>query len=258
MRLTRPSQHRLAPRLLATPLVLALCGCPPVAELSLGQAVFDGDSQAYRFDSTDDLRIEDSPPDADWGTWAMLHDGEHFRLYAMRQGGGLLYQFAYDDDSGSFVFGEDSIDELPISGAPGDVDWGQVAMSHDGGAHRLYLRDLDDPRSLHQFAFDDSADEYVYGFDSIAVLPMTGAPAGALSGPLAMLHDGSHYRAYEFAGSGGDALAQYAYDDAAQQYVYGLDSISEIPIEDTPPGADASSFSMLHDGDDYRLYMLLD
>ena len=77
------------------------------------------------------------PRDTDWHRWAMLHDGNTYRLYAMRRGADLLYQAAWDSSRAAYVFGYSSIPEISVRRTP---DRGQdVAMLHDGDDFRLYV-----------------------------------------------------------------------------------------------------------------------
>ncbi|GGL01922.1 hypothetical protein [Mangrovihabitans endophyticus] len=107
--------------------------------------------------------------------------------------------------------------------------------------------------SLNQFAFVSGTTNYEFGHNSIPNIPITGSPADANIDRVAMLHDGSAYRFYAFQGSTSTKLYQYSFDGSS--YAFGHNSIPELTLEGFPSDVDASSFEMLHDGSNYRLYM---
>ncbi|KIG17135.1 hypothetical protein DB30_03732 [Enhygromyxa salina] len=68
-----------------------------------------------------------------------------------------------------------------------------------------------------------------------------------------MLHDGSNYRMYFFKGSTNNKLYQFAWN--GKSYAYGHNSIPELTLTNIPADADAGSFSMVHSGKLYHLYL---
>jgi len=107
--------------------------------------------------------------------------------------------------------------------------------------------------SLNQFAWIAGSTNYRFGHNSIPNIPITGAPADANLARWSMLHDNAAYRLYCFRGSSRNSLYQFSFNGAS--YAYGHNSIPVLTLEDFPDDTDASSFAMLHDGTDYRLYM---
>lgn len=107
--------------------------------------------------------------------------------------------------------------------------------------------------SLNQFAYVAGTDHYRFGHNSIPNIPITGAPADANLARWSMLHDDAAFRLYCFKGSSRDAIYQFSFNGAS--YAFGHNSIPELRLEGFPADVDASSFSMLFDGADYRLYM---
>lgn len=107
--------------------------------------------------------------------------------------------------------------------------------------------------SLNQFAYVNGTSDYKYGHNSIPNIPITGSPSDANFTRVAMLYDGSAYRFYAFQGSSSNVIYQYSFDGSS--YVYGHNSIPKLTLEGFPSDADASSFSMLFDGSNYRLYL---
>lgn len=109
---------------------------------------------------------------------------------------------------------------------------------------------------LVQAAYVPGTTRYEHGHGTaLSRIAIADAPADADGSRWAMLHDGSRYRLYCMRLGDDQTLYQFGYDAGSQAYVFGYDSIARIGIHGTPPGADTSSFAMLHDGADYRLYM---
>ena len=220
------------------------------APLSLNQAGFQGGSTyAYGHNSIPNVPISNAPADTDFSRWAMLHDGSTYRLYFFKRGSMSIYQFGFDGST--YDFGHDSIREIAITGTPPDADPSSFKMLHDGRDYRLYMRGFDESE-LHQFAFNGSG--YEYGFRSIDVIDTTGAPADVDFSRWAMLFDGSVYRQYVARLGSDDAIYQFGFD--GRSYAYGHRSISNLSIVGMPANSDTSSFSMLHDGLDFRFYHL--
>lgn len=107
--------------------------------------------------------------------------------------------------------------------------------------------------SLNQAAWVPGTTTYRFGFRSIPNIPITGEPVDADAARWAMLHDGSAYRLYSFKQGTDDRLYQFSFNGSA--YAFGHHSIPELTLVDFPADTDASSFAMLHDGSDYRLYL---
>lgn len=107
--------------------------------------------------------------------------------------------------------------------------------------------------SLNQFAWVAGTTTYQFGHHSIPNIPVTDAPADANLSRWSMLHDNSTYRFYCFRGSLSNTLYQFGFNGSS--YAYGHNSIPELTLVDFPSNTDASSFAMLHDDSNYRLYM---
>jgi len=234
---------------------------PAGARLSLHQAAFDWSTLAYVYahaDSIPELAIVGAPADADRDRVAMLHDGDLYRLYMFRSGrDDAVYQFAYDPATLAYTYGFRSVPELAIVGAPADASARSFAMLHDGARYRLYMRSETAPTRLYQFAFNPTSGVYEFGYDSIPELELVGSPAGVDHERWAMLHDGEVYRYYAFARGRADLLHQFAFNAGTGAYEYGHDnSIPQIPVVGMPAASDTSDFVMLHDGADYRFYLL--
>lgn len=107
--------------------------------------------------------------------------------------------------------------------------------------------------SVNQAAYVPGTTTYRFGFDSIPNIPITGAPGDTNWRRWTMLHDGTAYRMYFFKGSTRDRIYQFAWNGSS--YQYGHNSIPELTLTNIPTDADPSSFSMLHSGSYYHLYL---
>ena len=107
--------------------------------------------------------------------------------------------------------------------------------------------------SVNQAAYVPGSAVYRFGFNSIPNIPITGAPADINLRRWSMLHDGAAYRMYFFKGSTNNKLYQFGWNGTS--YHFGFNSIPELTLTNIPGDADASSFSMLHSGNLYHLYL---
>jgi hypothetical protein len=221
---------------------------------SLNQAAYVYGSSRYEFgnNSITNIKISGAPEDTDYSRWAMLHDGTDYRLYFFKANtNNTLYQFAFNWSSMEYEFGYNSISQISITGIPADADTNDFAMLHDGANYRLYMRGRNNPTRLYQFGFNGSS--YAYGYQSINQINITGVPTDADLNRWGMLHDGSSYRLYF--GKQGSANQLYQFGFNGSTYAYGHNSIAQLTLSGTPATSDTSSLGMLHDGNDYRLYM---
>jgi len=165
-----------------------------------------------------------------------------------------INQAAYVAGTSHYTFGHNSIPNLYIIGAPDDTDGTRWAMLYDGSRYRLYFFKQGTDDTLYQFAYNPASSDYEFGFDSIDVLTITGKPADADAGSIAMLHDGSRYRLYMRSKTVPGKLYQFAYKTGTSTYVYGYSSIAQLSVTGMPADVDFSRWGMLHDGSDYRFY----
>ena len=107
--------------------------------------------------------------------------------------------------------------------------------------------------SVNQAAWVPGSTNYQFGYNSIPNIPITGAPADTNWRRWSMLHDNSVYRMYFFKGSTRDTLYQFGWNGSS--YAYGHLSIPVLTLTNMPADADPSSFSMLHSGSHYHLYL---
>jgi len=177
-------------------------------------------------------------------------------LLALPVSAASLLQAAFDPSVGVYVFGYDSIPEIPAVGAPKDTDWSRTAMLHDGLAYRLYAFRSGSDEVLYQFSYDQARGAYVYGHASIRELRIVGAPRDADTSSFAMLHDGEVYRLYLQRRGDPSTLYQFAFDPTTQEYRFGHRSQQVIQVTGMPADTDWSRWAMVHDGSDYRFYAL--
>jgi hypothetical protein len=183
------------------------------------------------------------PPDTDGG------DGSTGELGEDREAPDLL-QAAYNPDTETYEFGFGSIDTLPITGSPSDVDWSRWGMLHDGSSYRLYAMKAGSDDTLYAFEYDTDAQQYQGSTQGVAI---TDAPANADLSSFAMVHDGVRARLYALSDDT-NTLHQFGFDEDAGAFVYGHSSIPEIPIANVPGGTDWTGWAMVHDGTRFRLY----
>ena len=167
---------------------------------------------------------------------------------------GYLYQAAFN---GTFYeYGFTSIPVIEITDAPEDTDWDRWSILFDGKTYRLYFMPVGKSDRLYQFGFNTSTEKYEYGYNSIPVIPVNGLPEDANVTGFSILHDGANYRLY-FKTSSQRKIYQCGYNPSVGEngaYVFGYNSIPEIAIVNAPTDTDWKSWSMLHDGEVYRLY----
>ncbi len=107
---------------------------------------------------------------------------------------------------------------------------------------------------LHQGAYNGIS--YEYGYQSLAKIPIKNAPSDIDWNRWSMLEDGSVYRLYFMPLGKSNKLYQFGFNPQTNAYEYGFQSAPVIPIVGLPFQEQVSSFSMLFDGIDYRLYIL--
>ena len=135
------------------------------------------------------------------------------------------------------------------TGAAGDSEGGAGGESSGGEA-------IDATPTLLQAAYNASSGDYEFGFAGLDEIPITGGPADVDWSRWAMLHDGSVYRLYFMRDGTDDALYQFGFNGGTNAYEYGHQGLPLIPIVGAPADADTSSFAMLHQGANYKLYFL--
>jgi hypothetical protein len=162
-------------------------------------------------------------------------------------------QAAWVAGSTTYRFGHHSIPNIPITGAPADVDPARWAMLHDGATYRLYCFKAGTNNRLYQFGFNGTS--YAFGHNSIPELTLVGFPGDADATSFAMLHDGSAYRLYLRKNGDPRTLYQAAWVPGTTTYQYGYNSIPSIPVTGFPADSDFSRWGMLHDNLAYRLYV---
>lgn len=164
-----------------------------------------------------------------------------------------LNQGAWIAGTTTYRYGHRSIPQIPITGAPADVNVARFSMLHDGAAYRLYAFRGSTADTLYQFSFDGSS--YAYGHNSIPILTLVGAPADADAGSLSMLHSGGAYHAYLRRLGDPTTLYQFIWVPGTTTYVWGrAPYLPTLRVTGFPVDTDWSRWNMLHDGTDYRIY----
>ncbi|MDB9519430.1 hypothetical protein PN466_21025 [Roseofilum reptotaenium CS-1145] len=216
---------------------------------SINQAVYVSGTTSYKFlqDDSANLSITKVPEDANLRRWAMLHDGDTYRLYCF-QGSSQdkLYQFGWTGRE--YEYGHDSEPELTITNIPEDADTNSFSMLYGENNYRLYFRQLGNPTKLYEFIWDGKA--YAYA----AAHPVSGFPHDTDWSRWSMLNDGDTYRIYAFKLGSNSAFYQGAWNGSKYEYGYG-GSYKELTLEDTPPNSDFANMELLHDGSQYHFYL---
>ena len=202
-----------------------------------------------------EIRIMNAPSDTDWKRYAMLHDGQIYRLYFFKRNpSDTLYQFGFNPQINRYEYGYKSIPVISIVGKPRAASAKSIAMLHDGRTFRLFMQDKRTPTLLHQFAFNPRNNRYEYGLNSIPKIKVTGMPRNVDPSRWGMLHDGKSYRLY-MGRRGASSVYQAGFNRASNQYEYGFNSIPEMKIRKFFKGG-LADFALLHDRRDFRLYIL--
>lgn len=225
----------------------------------LYQGAFNGNDYEYGYMSIEVLDITGGPADTDWSRWAMLNDNGSYRLYFMREGADdTIYQFVFNPATEDYEYGLGAaIDQLGITNAPADADMSSFAMLYGEDEFRLYAQSISNPLRVHQFAYNSATQSYEYGFGgAIPQIDVTMFPGSTDFAGWGMLFETEAYRFYAFSDSNHDAVAQGSYNSGSGDYEWGFNSIPVIDIIDFPADTNTDDFAMLHDGDDFRLYMM--
>lgn len=227
---------------------------------SLVQFAYVEDTNNYTFEaegSIPTMQLVNFPGDTDFTRYAMLHDGEAYRVYCMRQNSNdTLYQGAFNEETEAYEFGYDSEPVMKINGAPEGTDFSTFAMLFDEGTYWLYFLPLSGPTNVIPFIFDEDTASYERYGTGIADWPITNIPENADWSGWGMLFDGDAYRMYTWKdGTNRTQIYQAAFNREEEVYEFGYDSIPVLNITGTPPASYQSGFAMLHDGEDYRFYL---
>lgn len=171
-----------------------------------------------------------------------------FDLSAQR---GVLYQAGFN--GAVYQYGYNSAPTLAIKGAPEDTDWERWSILHDGSVYRLYFMAIGRSDILYQFGYNSNTGAYEYGYKSLPMIDIVGLPYNTNVTSFSILFDGEYYRLY-FKSSDNFSLYQCAFNDNTSRYEFGYKSMNEIEITGAPLDINIKSWSMLHDGGEYRLY----
>ncbi|NES78279.1 MULTISPECIES: hypothetical protein [unclassified Okeania] len=159
-----------------------------------------------------------------------------------------INQAVYVPNSSTYKFLGDVSANLPVVDAPSDANWRRWSMLHDGSDYRMYCFKGSTHDTLYQFGWDGSS--YKYGHNSYRVLTISGIPDDADTNSFSMLYGEEYYRVYFRQLGNPNKLYQFLWDQEAESYVPG----PALPISGFPDDTDWSRWSMLNDGNDYRIY----
>lgn len=223
---------------------------------SVNQGAWVSGTNNYQFghNSIPNIPITGAPADTNFARFAMLHDGNAYRMYFFKGStSDTIYQFSWNGSS--YAYGHNSIPVLTLTNAPADADASSFSMLHSGGNYHAYLRRLGDPTTLYQFVWVPNTTTYEWGHSTwIPALSVTGFPSDTDWSRWQMLHDGSAYRIYAFHYGANDQISQGSWNAGAREYQYGYNSINQLDLVGFPSNSDVGRPAMLHDGSAYRFY----
>ncbi|NEP73255.1 MAG: hypothetical protein F6K25_15105 [Okeania sp. SIO2G4] len=137
-----------------------------------------------------------------------------------------LYQFIWDGNS--YRYGHNnSYPKLNITGIPDDADTSSFSMLYGQEHYRLYFRQLGNPTKLYEFIWDD-----------------------ADTSSFSMLYGEEYHRLYLRQLGNPNKLYQFLWDREAESYI----PAPTLSVSGFPDDTDWSRWSMLNDGNDYRIY----
>ncbi len=147
----------------------------------------------YGYDSKD-VNIVDKPDTANTGVFAMLQDGEDYRMYFLDVNNyNLLHQMVYNGDD--YVI-EDHKATIQISGLPENIDArsiGMLASSNDSSAvYRFYIFAQDDYQTLIQAKYNNNTGQYERSSD----VPVKTSGINVDASSFSMLYDSENYWCY--------------------------------------------------------------
>lgn len=104
---------------------------------------YDESERAYVYLGLDhEIPITGTPNLADWDGWAMLHDGDAYRLYAYGDhDADQVVQHGYNPANHRYEYGHDSQEKINIVDRPQTACSDDYAMLHDGERYRMYVVD---------------------------------------------------------------------------------------------------------------------
>lgn len=111
---------------------------------------------------------------------------------------------------------------------------------------------------VNQAAYQAGTTSYVFGYRSISNLSIMNAPFDTDWNRWAMMYDrndGGVYRLFAFKAGTNDILYQFGFNKAINSFQFGYQAIPVLRITQLPTDTDTSQFSVLHDGNGYKLYM---
>jgi len=146
-----------------------------------------------------------------------------------------LNHAGYNNSTGSYQYGFNSISNIMITGQPNDLDWSRYAMLHDGTTYHLYFFKTGSNTILYQFGYNPNPAVFEYGYNSIRELTINGAPTDADPNSFAMLHDGADYRLYMRSIRNPTRIYQFTYNQTTTRYEYVYRSIPRLDVTGAPP-----------------------
>lgn len=216
--------------------------------MKLNVYTYKAEKNMYSFDRK--ITITGEFSDADWNRWAMLNDGDEYRLYCFRRDSkNTIYQFGYDKASDSYKLGHNSIPEIKLENVPDDANTYAFAMLQDGEDYRLYLGSYSKPDHIFQAVWNKDEEKYV--FNPELTMHVEGLSETANPYNIAMLHSDDAYRFYTM-DENENLLHQAEYVPIDNAY----ETINSIPVDSPDEYLNGKNYSMVYGEDTYWFYTL--
>lgn len=230
---------------------------------SLSMAEFDDERSEYRFGAGGVAAIVGAPPDdTDFGSWAMLHDGDEQVLYIMSRFHTAVHEFRPDE---SLACGGRPgfrlADTFDLGAVPDGANRWSFAALHSGRRTHVYLLETDTssggasfaPQKIYQGVLERDRGEFVWDDERYYPnMPISNSPDDATWRRWGMMHGDRHNDYYLFSLAGQDFLrkatiVEHKWDRSQQSYNHspGDDTAaSRYSVVGIPYNAATNNFAM--------------
>ncbi len=207
-----------------------------------------------------EIDIDDAPSDIDYSQWGMLHDGEDYLLYIKKKNTDTvvstleLYLFAFSQGRYKYLKSQNTI---KVTGIPPDADTSSFSMLYGGNYYHLYLGSNSD-NSIYQFFSGTRGGNFEFGEEFKRLNVENNEKAsfpGACSWAMAHQAEGSAQNGYKiFSFSKGDCgnIKRRSYEENTESYKCD----KNLSLANIPDHCSLDNFGTLHDGENYRLYLI--
>jgi hypothetical protein len=208
----------------------------------------------YGYQFVANVDVTGAPPDADFGRWAMLHDGVDHLLYCFQTGSDdTLYAFGWNGTG--FEHGYNASPSYTLIDAPPDVDFRSITMLHSGANYHAYFHQAGNPTTNYQFVLVPGTTTFKWNYSNFGQkYTVFGFPADADWSRWDMTHDNVDYRIYAFKQGSNDQLYQGAFNVATLRYEYAHRSNPVVELVGFPNTTSYRTAAISHDGRAFRVF----